>query len=121
MRYRKLDQNGDMMFGRQQGDFWRDTPEAPAQAVWTRLQMYLGDWWLDINDGTPWRTQVLGKYTGRTRDPAVQNRILGTQNVTGISAYSSQVNPDTRTFDVQATIDTIYGARFISVQLREPI
>jgi hypothetical protein len=120
MRYRKLDANGDMVFGRQQADFWRDVPDAPAQAVWTRLQLYLGDWFLDTSDGTPWRTQVLGKYTGSTRDPAIQARTLGTQNVTAIHAYASQVNRDTRVFNVQMTIDTLYGQANVSVQLREP-
>ena len=120
MRYRKLDANGDMMFGRQQADFWRDVPDAPAQAVWTRLQLYLGDWFLDTSDGTPWRTQVLGKYTGSTRDPVIQTRTLGTLNVTGITAYASQVNRDTRDFNVQTTIDTAYGRGYVNVNLREP-
>jgi len=121
MRYRKLDANGDMVFGHQQSDFWRDVPDAPAQAVWTRLQMYLGDWFLNVNDGTPWRTRVLGKYTGNTRDPTVQARTLGSQGVVGIVAYSSQVNPNTREFDVQMTIDTVYGQAFVNPQLGQPL
>jgi hypothetical protein len=120
MRYRKLSPTGDMIFGHQQADFWRDVPDAPAQAVWTRLQLYLGDWFLNIADGTPWRTQVLGKYTGSTRDAAVQQRTLLTQNVTAITAYASQVNPNTRTFNVQMTIDTLFGATSVAVQLRQP-
>jgi hypothetical protein len=120
MRYRKLDASGDMVFGHQQADFWRDVPDAPAQAVWTRLQLYLGDWYLNLSDGTPWRTQVLGKYTGSTRDPAIQARTLGTLDVTGIHAYASQVNPNTRQFNVQMTIDTSFGRAYVNVQLREP-
>jgi hypothetical protein len=121
MRYRKLTPGGDMVFGHQQADFWRDVPDAVAQAAWTRLQLYLGDWFLNLSDGTPWRTQVLGKYTGSVRDAAIQNRVLGTANLTGIVAYSSQFNPNTREFDVQMTVDTVYGQGYVNVQLRQPI
>jgi hypothetical protein len=109
MRVRKMDANGDMTFGGGQASFYRDQPEAPAQAALTRLYLFLGEWFLDTSDGTPWKTQVLGKYTGSTRDPVIRQRILGTPGVTGIAAYGSQLNRDTREFDVQATIDTLYG------------
>lgn len=109
MRYRKLSATGDMVFGGDQKAFWRDVPDAPAQAVWTRLQLWQGDWFLDTTDGMPWRTQVLGKYTGNVRDASVRARVLGTQGVTQIVAYSSQLNRDTRTWNVQMTINTIYG------------
>jgi hypothetical protein len=109
MRYRKLDANGDRIFGHQQSDFWRDVPDAPAQAVVTRLHMELGEWFLDVTDGTPWKTRVLGKYTGSTRDPTIRSRILGTQGVTGISDYSSNLDRDTRAFSANATVDTQYG------------
>lgn len=109
MRYRKLDTDGDMVFGGGQAAFYRDVPEAPAQAAMTRLQLYEGEWFLDTRDGTPWKTKVLGKHTAASRDPVLRARILGTTGVKGITAYASQVNRDTRTFSVQATIDTIYG------------
>lgn len=113
MRYRKLDENGDYVFGRQQADFWRDVPEAPAQAVWTRLQMQYGEWFLDTTDGTPWKTRVLGKYTGSTRDPVIRARILGTEGVTEIVSYFSDLDRNTRKFFGQAEINTIYGRTMV--------
>lgn len=109
MRYRKLDENGDYTFGRGQEDFWRDTPEAPAQAVLTRLNLWQGQWFLDTREGMTWKTQVLGNRTTRTRDPAVRNRVLGTQGITGILEYSSNLDRDTRAYSVVMTVDTIYG------------
>lgn len=109
MRYRKLDASGDMVFGGGQAAFWRDTPEAPAQAVLTRLELRLGEWFLDLTDGTPWETRVLGKHTADTRDPVIRARILGTTGVTGIAAYDSQLDRETRVMGAQATIDTLYG------------
>ena len=110
MRYRKLDANGDYTFG--QGNtrgFWQDVPDAVGQAALTRLRLWTGDWFLNLPDGTPYRTQVLGKYTGNTADPAIQARILGTPGVKAILAYASQQDRDTRIFNIQCTLDTIYG------------
>ncbi len=109
MRYRKLDANGDMVFGGGQAAFWRDVPEAPAQAVLTRLRLQLGEWFLDTRDGTPWKTRVLGKYTANTRDPVIRARVLGSEGVIAIVAYGSQLDRETRRFAVQVTIDTRYG------------
>lgn len=119
MRYRKLVQapstnvfnfqGGDYSFGRGTSDFWIDVPDAPAQAALTRMYLFLGDWFLDTSDGTPWNTRVLGHFTANTRDPAIQARILGTQGVKAILSYSSNVNRDTRAFTVNAELDTIYG------------
>lgn len=114
MRYRKLDAAQDRVFGHGQSDFWRDVPDAPAQLVVTRLHMELGEFFLDITDGTPYQTRVLGKYTGSTRDPTIRARILGSQGVTGIASYSSNLDRDTRAFTVNATVDTQYGQVVIS-------
>ncbi len=109
MRYRKLDESDDYVFGGNLASFFIDQPEAPAQAVKTRLMLQLGEWFVDTSDGTPWKTKVLGKYTSATRDPVLRRRILGTQGVSAIALYSSQFSADTRRYDVQAEIDTIYG------------
>lgn len=110
MRYRALDQNGDFSFGRGGLNFLQDSPEAVAQHVKTRLLLSQGEWFLDVNEGTPWNTQILGEGTMNTYNLAIRERILGTQGVTEISAYSSTLNRDTRQLAVTATISTIYGA-----------
>lgn len=109
MRYRKLDVDGDMLFGNQQGDMLRDTPETVAQAVITRLRLWLGEWFIDQTDGTPYQQAVLGKYTSQTIEPAMRSRILDTQGVTAITAFEALFNPDSRAVTVNATISTIYG------------
>lgn len=109
MRYRKLDVNGDYVFGHQQADFYRDQAEAVAQAVRTRLGLTLGEWFLDVTDGTPWNTQVLGKYTKDQYDSAIRDRILDTPGVTEIIDYSSTVDTQARKLTVTVTINTQYG------------
>jgi len=110
VRVRKLDKNGDMSFGNGQDDFWRDVPDGPAQCVKTRLMLWTGEWFLDLNEGMPWNTQVLGYYTGTTRDPAIRARILGTQGVKGFTNYSSALDREPRAFSVNCLLDTVYGA-----------
>lgn len=110
MLYRRLDPNGDYVMGRGEGGFWRDVPDAVAQAVTTRLGLETGQWFLNLNEGIAWHGDVLGERTTATRDPAIRARILGTAGLRALATYDSQVDRDTRAFSVQATIDTVYGA-----------
>ena len=124
MRYRKLDANGDMQFGHGAGDFWHDQPEAVGQSVKTRLLLFSGEWFLNTRAGTPWggfplndlvvqQGRILGVHTQLTRDAAIRDRILTTRGVTGIASYFSRVDPNTRTFSVGATVNTVYGTQFV--------
>lgn len=117
MRYRKLDANGDYVWGHQQNDFYRDQAEAVAQAVQTRLALFTNEWFLDVTDGTPWTTQVLDKYTKDQYDAAITDRILGTQGVNQITSYSSAANTTTRKLAVTATIDTQYGTATLTTTI----
>lgn len=110
MRYRKLDQTGDMKFGNQQADFYRDQPEAVAQAVWTRLRLWSGEWFIDTSEGTPYQQAALGMHKSKTVEPAIRSRILGTEGVTGIEEFSLVINPDDRVVSIAATINTTYGS-----------
>lgn len=109
MRYRKLSADGDMTFGAQQANFYRDQAEGVAQAVVTRLGLWLQEWFLDTADGTPYQTAVLGKFTAQTIEPAIRQRILQTDNVTGIESFELIFDPDERHVTINATINTIYG------------
>lgn len=113
MRYRKLDAFGDMQFGNGQQDFHTNTPDGVGQAVMTRLLLWAGEWFLNIEEGTPYQTGALGKNTKSTIDPMIRERILDTEGVTDIYTYSSNFDADARKFYVNATINTVYGATTI--------
>jgi hypothetical protein len=127
VKYRKLSTDavvagefvpgGDMVFGHGKSDFWQNVPEAPAQAVVTRLRLQTGEWFLDLTEGTPWKTRVLGKYTENSRDLVIRYRTSGTRGVTEINNYSSNLDREIRAFTVDMTISTIYGA----ARIQEPI
>lgn len=117
MIYRKLDANGDYVFGQNTGNFYKDQPEAVAQAVKTRLGLIQGEWFLDITKGTPYNSQILGAGMVSKYDKAIQDIILNTQGVTRIITYKSQVDPSTRAAQVSCTIDTMYGQAVIQQTL----
>ena len=109
MRVRKVDANGDRVFGHGLNDFWINVPDGVGQTVSSRLRLWYGQWFLNPTDGTNWQRKILGKYTAATRDIEIQSRIVTTPGVKQLSGYSSSVNPNTRDWPVQGTIDTDYG------------
>lgn len=107
MRVRAQSSDGDYTFGQGQANFLIDSPAAVAQAIQTRLLLMTGEWFLDVTEGTPYATEILGTNTTATRDLAVKRRILQTPGVKQIASYSSRVVD--RKFSVTVTVDTIYG------------
>lgn len=104
-----MDINGDHSFGHGRSDFYKDQPEAVAQAVKTRLGLIEGEWFLDITKGTPYNTQILGAGTVGLYDFAIQEVITNTPGVTQIVDYSSSVDSTTRKASVNCILDTLYG------------
>jgi hypothetical protein len=112
MRYRRENSNGDYSFGQGDNTFLVNTPETVAQAVKTRLDLWRRDWFLDVEEGTPYREAILDKnYTSAM---ALRERILNTEGVTDIIALSAERNPDTRKITITATINTRYGQSTIT-------
>lgn len=116
MRYRKLTPDGDYSFGAGQLDFYRDTPEAVAQAVQTRLLLWLGEWFLNVDDGTPYMLGILGKHSQTTADITIQNRVLETQGVLDVQNFVSTIDPETRRLSVSMDLDTIYGPTAVQIE-----
>jgi hypothetical protein len=119
MRVRKLDSNWDLVFGSSQQDFLVNSPDAVAQAVKQRILLFTNEWWENQNAGIPMFTEILGKPGSGTNiqniDLIINNCILQTQGVSGISIQYSTFNSNTRKYTYQCTVDTIYGKTSISV------
>lgn len=115
MRYRKLDLNDDYSFGGSQRDFYRDNPEAVAQSVKTRLLLWLGEFFLDTEQGTPFLEGILGKKSKQTADSTIQDRVLSTPNVVRITNYLSEVDSETRGLSVSFDLDTVFGPTKVDI------
>lgn len=109
MRYRKWNVGQDVQHGHGQADYWKDAPEGVAQAVVSRLRLLTGEWFLDLQEGTPYVGGVFGKHTRDSYDPVIRARILDTEGVTGIASYQSIFDAETRRLTINVTIDTAYG------------
>ena len=112
MRVRKLDKNGDYQLGHGSADFYQDKAEGVAQNVMTRLELWRGTWFLDLEAGTPWLQQILGKHDAI--DIVLRSRILETPGVRSISSFESILDVNTRRLTVSAVLDTKYGTANIS-------
>ena len=110
MRVRKIDPTtGLRVFGGGLAAFYVNQAEGVAQCVRTRLGLWTGQWFLNLPDGMPWSTDVLGKYTEAKRDLAIKSRILGTPGVTEIVSYSMSLDRFSRKLVGSVTINTQYG------------
>jgi len=115
MRTRKMDVNGDVVFGAGRSDYLVDVPEAVAQSAQTRMALHSGSWFTDSSDGMPYDSKVLGERTFGLYDAIIRKRLLGTTGVTQIADYNSSFDSDSRGVSVTATLDTVYGKTLTTV------
>lgn len=108
-RYRRLDRELDMTFGRGGLDYIVDTPEAVAQSIYTRLCLWQEEWFLDITEGTPWMQQILAHPPDTHADAAIRARIVGTPFVVRLYDYASFYDPTMRTFTISCKVITAFG------------
>lgn len=106
MRYRKLSPTGDYTFGQSAANFYVDEPAAVGQSVQTRMGLWQGQWYINLQEGTPIAQSVLGY--GSSYDLVIQERILQTSGVSSIESYLSSVDPVTREWSWSAEVLTIY-------------
>ena len=107
MTVRKLDESGDIVT---QGSMFLTGREEIEQTIKTRLRLFLGEYFRDITDGTPWFEQILGKGTSMSaREAALRNRIVRTPGVVRLTSFSTDFDLNTRTYSVTAGALTTYG------------
>mgnify|MGYP001125351219 CR=1 FL=1 len=126
MIYRRLDANGDYVFGQGRSQFISGS-EAVAQAVITNLKLLLGEWWEDVNNGLPLWQSILGipgsEANQLSIDNIIKDRILKTNLngellVNSIDDYTRTYNATTRVYTFEAVITTIYSE---SVVIKEQL
>jgi len=76
--------------------------EEAGQNIETRLKFFLGEWFLDITDGTPWFQQVLGKGGNLPdKEAVIKRRIITSPAVAGLTKFSMDYSEDTRALKVE--------------------
>lgn len=110
MKYRKIDSKGDYSFGSGFSDFIYDK-NAIAQAIKTKILLFYGEWWEQIDDGIPMFQSILGAYDTETVKLA-SNRLMidRIRQVDGVTDVSeAKTNVIGRKLYLSYRVDTIYG------------
>lgn len=113
---RRLDSTGDPTFGKGLQDCI-GTSAATAQKCKCRLQLILGEWFLDTAAGIPWvvtdegtEKAILGEMgTAVYGESLIKQAILGTAGIATLNELSLDFNHETRASYVRATVTTDDG------------
>lgn len=117
MIYRMLDTDGDYVLGRGTSEFLSGS-EAVAQAIVTNIKLLLGEWWENVNLGTPLFQSILGQSGSEQHLNSVDNiikaRILSTELdgvrlIYSIDSYERDYSSSTREYKFTAKVTTIYS------------
>lgn len=108
MIYRKLDENGDYVFGGNKNSYVSDA-YAAEQAVVTRLRQLIYEWWEDLEDGLPLWQQILGSRDKENAEKIIRERISKTQYVKGILSFEADWDNEKRHLTIRAAVDTEFG------------
>ncbi|MGO3890074.1 MAG: hypothetical protein ACTJHW_03765 [Paenalcaligenes sp.] len=111
MRVRRLGLDGDLVTR------WKvfvTDREAIAQTIVTRLKLFLGEYFRDVDDGTPWFQSVLGKFENiNAVEALLRNRIARSPGVVRLLSFDMQFDLDDRSLSIQAQVLTEYGEQDI--------
>ena len=107
MTVRKLDEDGDIVT---QGSMFIAEQLEIEQTIRTRLRLFLGEYFRDVTDGTPWFQEILNKQTSMdVREARLRERISGTPGVLQLTSFSTDFDIDSKTYTVTASVLTSYG------------
>ena len=117
MKYRRLDENWDYVFGHGKNDYLEGR-EAVGQAVKSRLLLLYGEWWEDLEDGLPLFERILASSGSDANKRAVDiifaRRIGDTTGVLNVSWYDSSFDRNKRAYSFSCRVDTVYGELYVS-------
>ena len=109
-KYRRMDSNGDMIFGRGEASFAQGA-QAIRQAIDTRLRLLRGEWWERPADGLPLYQQMLGRPCTQAQKELMEllltERIADTRGVTRV--YDAQSASENRCYRYAARVQTEFG------------
>lgn len=117
MKYRKLTPDFDYKFGENLNNFLTDK-DAVAQAIRTKLYLFYGEWWEQIDDGNLLVRDVLGQINSevlkQTASSIIEETIMEVKDV--ISVSNIVVDYDRRSFKINAEVNTKYDSVLIEVR-----
>lgn len=87
-----------------------DKTEQVRQQLLIKLRLWVGEWFLDTDFGTPYLQEILGKQlTLSGAITALRNSILEVEGVRTITEFEYNFSAQDRKLDVSFVVDTPYG------------
>lgn len=127
MTVRALDSTGDIVTRGVQF-FSGYSAEEVAQNVRTRLKLFTNEWFLNINEGTPWFDSasspgILGKNTrtAASREAVIRRRIFLSPGMAGMTSFKADYNLATRSLSVEAGTISKSGEKSAITYVQAPI
>lgn len=108
MIYRKLDDNGDYVFGANSNGFYKDI-YAVQQAISTRLKLLKYEWWENLTDGLPLWQDILANHNIDKAKQLIKERIEKTNKVKCVTIFNATWDSEQRRLDIYVLVDTEYG------------
>ena len=102
--YRRLDENGDMVFGQSNTGILQDRA-AMAQVLKTRLAAVEGEWWEGDDGALPYFSEILGARG--------VERIMDTIGVLSVENVESTF--EHREYRFKCDVNTVYGSIQVEV------
>jgi len=108
---RKIDSNGDPDWFTTLSDL-----DAVTQIIYTTIKLFAGEWWENLNEGTPLFQKILGVYgvTANSVSSVLLARIMSVDYVTGTSNVSCTYNAATKAFSFSCKVQTKFGTTTVS-------
>lgn len=118
LRYRKRDENGDMVWGNGSQDYLTGI-DAMAEVIKTRLAAIKGEWWEGDGTALPYYTDILTSYRTEANrsmiDLMIIERLMDTRGVLSVTDVKSWY--DGRNYFFNANVNTVYGRTTAEVTL----
>lgn len=102
-------QDGDIVTS---GDHFLTGKSATQQAILRRLRLFLGEYFLDGTEGTPWFQAILGKVPAAVAEANIKQRIIDTPDVVSLAAFEFSVDVRIRKISIAASIIDINNEQF---------
>lgn len=94
--------------------------EAVEQAIKTRILLFEGEWWENLNEGTPMFQEIIGARATpngqQIMAAALAARIAGTPYVVAVQNVTVNFNPTSRRFSFSATAETSFGTATVQFE-----
>lgn len=106
MRYRREDADGDYTFGSGDDTWLINSPEAVAQAVKTRFELWYGQWFLDTTEGLRGSSPY---SVSRSRKPTTWRSVSASSKRGALNQSSLSIRwwiprPDVSCFPLKSTL-----------------